>query len=299
MVNVLVAGATGMLGSRIAHHLLDEPGVAQGGKLGLLVRDGSLDDPAKKAGIDDLVALGAVVVPGDLQDDGALAEATSGVDVVVSAVQGGDSVVTDGQVRLARAAERSRVRRFIPSDFAIDIFAADPGAPMFAARRRADEIIDTLDLEVLHVLTGGFLDKMVSPTGGIVDHGNQTVTCWGAGSEPSNMTTVEDTARLTARLALDDTAPAGVRTFAATETTPEQIAEEISRATGRTYTVKSRGTLDELREAISNEHDPTAAIGLWYQLVVATTPTFTALENGRYPDIRLTTLQEQVRQSFQ
>ncbi|MFJ6699878.1 NmrA family NAD(P)-binding protein [Streptomyces sp. NPDC091272] len=139
--------------------LLNEPAVAQGGRLGLLVRDGSLGDPAKKAGIDDLVAQGAVVVPGDLQDHGALAEATSGVDVVVSAVQGGDSVVTDGQVKPARAAEHSGVRRLIPSDFAIDIFAADPGAPMFAARRRADAIIDTLGLEVLHVLTGGFLDK--------------------------------------------------------------------------------------------------------------------------------------------
>ncbi|MFF4770755.1 NmrA family NAD(P)-binding protein [Streptomyces sp. NPDC001255] len=298
MANVLVAGATGMLGSRIAHHLLNQPAVAQGGRLGLLVRAGSLDDPAKRAGIDELVVRGAVVVPGDLHDDGALNEATSGVDVVISAVQGGARVVTDGQVKLARSAERNGVRRFIPSDFAIDIFSADPGAPMFAARRRADEIIDTLNLEVLHVLTGGFLDKMVRPDGGIVDSGSQAVTCWGTGTEPSNMTTVEDTARLTARLALDDAVSAGVHTFAATEATPKQIAEEISRVTGRTYTVNSRGTLDELREAISNAHDPAAAIGLWYQLVVATTPTFTAPENDRYPDIELTTLHEQVRQAF-
>ncbi|MFC8662001.1 NmrA family NAD(P)-binding protein [Streptomyces sp. NPDC057199] len=299
MANVLVAGATGMLGSRIAHRLLEESSVGETGQLGLLVRNEALAHPAKHRTIDALVDKGAVVVPGDLQDEAALADAVAGMEVVVSAVQGGSDVIVDGQVKLARAAERGGVRRFVPSDFAIDIFRALPGAPMFAARRRADQIIDGLDLEVFHILTGGFLDMMVAPGNrGLVNVDRSTVTCWGTGTEPFNATTVDDTARLTARLVLDATATPGVHMFAAAETSPEQIAEEISLALGRTFSLDKRGTLDELRDAISREHDEGAAIGLWYQLVLATTPTFAASENHRYPDIKLTSLREQVRKAF-
>ncbi|MFJ8026811.1 NmrA family NAD(P)-binding protein [Streptomyces sp. NPDC096311] len=299
MVNALVAGGTGMLGARIAHHLLNEPAVAEGGELRLLVRTDSLADPAKKRLIDALVDQGAVIMPGDLHDDKALTDAASGMDVVVSAVQGGRNVIVDGQVNLARAAERAGARRFVPSDFAIDLFKAPPGALMFDPRREADEIISALDLDVMHVLTGGFLDMVLDPRAkGIVDANNATVTCWGTGEEPFNMTTVDDTARLTACLVLDDTASAGVHMFAAAETSPSQLAEELSKATGRTFTLNRLGSVDDLRAAISRETDPGVAFRLWYMLSLATTPPFAALENDRYPDIELTTLSEQLRRYY-
>jgi uncharacterized protein YbjT (DUF2867 family) len=299
MANALVAGATGMLGSRIAHQLLNEPAVAEGGRLGILIRRDAAADPAKKRTIDELVAKGAEPVYGDLHDEKALAEATSGRDVVISAVQGGNDVIVDGQVNLARAAERNAVRRFVPSDFAIDLFHAPPAAPMFAGRREADRIIDGLGLEVLHVLTGGFLDLMLAPGNrGIVNADSRTVAWWGTGSEPFDMTTVEDTARLTARIALDENATAGVHMFSGAQASPVEIAAELTRVTGREFTVASQGSLDELRAAIERTTDPGAAIGLWYQLALATTPPFASVENGAYPDIELTSLRDQVRQSF-
>ncbi|MGV8910407.1 MAG: NmrA family NAD(P)-binding protein [Propionicimonas sp.] len=93
-----------------------------------------------------------------------------GIDVVISAVQGGQDIIVDGQIALARAAEASGVRRCIPSDFALDIWAAPEGAPMFALRREADAVIDGLGLEVLHVLNGAFMDMTLDPrTAGVVD----------------------------------------------------------------------------------------------------------------------------------
>lgn len=303
MTTVLIAGATGMLGSRIAHHLNDDPGIRLGGELRLLVRPGSLTDESKRSTIDALVADGSVVVDGDLNDPGSLVEATKGVDVVISAVQGGKEVLVDGQVALARAAQENGVRRFIASDFAIDLFKAPAAAPMFATRRQAAEILDGLDLEVLHILTGGFLDMMLNPDyPGFVDAQRSSVTYWGDGNEAFDMTTVEDTARLTARMALDDTTTAtatnGVHQFSATTTTMQQIADELDEVTGRTFTRHSLGTLEDLRTAIGHEQDPNAAMGLWYQLAIATTPPFEAPENARYPDIELTTLGEHIRSTF-
>jgi uncharacterized protein YbjT (DUF2867 family) len=299
MSHVLIAGATGMLGSRIAHHLNDAPPVRDGGELRLLVRPDALADDAKRSKIDALVAGGAFVVEGDLHDADSLDRATKDVDVVISAVQGGPDVLVDGQVALARAAERHGVRRFIASDFAIDIFRAPADAPMFATRRQADEILDGLDLEVHHILTGGFLDMMLHPAyPGVVDVERSTITFWGDGTAPFDMTTVDDTARLTARLALDPTVTGGVHQFAAATASMQEIADGLEQVTGRPFTRRSLGTLEELRTAISQAQDPYAAIGLWYQLALAVTPTFDAADNARYPDLELTSLRDHLESAY-
>ncbi len=55
---VLLAGATGMLGARIAYHLSETEGVA----LRMLVRPTTLADPDKRSGLDSLVERGAELV---------------------------------------------------------------------------------------------------------------------------------------------------------------------------------------------------------------------------------------------
>ena len=59
---VLLAGSTGMLGARIAHHLLESEDVA----LRLLVRPAVLADTGKRSGLDPLLERGAEVIEGDV-----------------------------------------------------------------------------------------------------------------------------------------------------------------------------------------------------------------------------------------
>jgi uncharacterized protein YbjT (DUF2867 family) len=101
---ILVAGATGMLGSRIAHYLLEQPDV----QVRLLIRPDT--DAAKKNALNPLVERGAELVTGDLTHRDSLDRATQGIDVIVSAVQGGPDVIIDGQVALAKAGKHSGVR---------------------------------------------------------------------------------------------------------------------------------------------------------------------------------------------
>ncbi|MBX9651159.1 MAG: NmrA family NAD(P)-binding protein [Xanthobacteraceae bacterium] len=103
---VLVAGSTGMLGSRIAHHLGRHPEA----RIRLLVRDLTQKTDALRS----LVTAGAELIEGDLADHASLDRATQGVDVIVSAVQGGPDVMVDGQVALAEAGKRNGVRRILP-----------------------------------------------------------------------------------------------------------------------------------------------------------------------------------------
>jgi uncharacterized protein YbjT (DUF2867 family) len=286
---VLLAGATGMLGNTIAGHLLDRPDVG----LRLLLRATPPAGTAKAEAVDALVARGAEVVTGDVTEPATLDAATRGVDVVVSALQGGPDVIVDGQVALAEAAARNGVRRFVPSDFAIDLFAAPEGAPQFAMRRRADRAIGALPMQVVHVLNGGFMDMMLDPaTAGLIDMAAGTVTVWGTGDEAFNLTTVDDTARFTAAIATDPADVSGVHYVSGAETTFNAIIDETERVSGVTLTRNVLGTAEDLRRITAGADDPWSVVMPWYMLSMLTVGPFPATDNDRYPDARPTGLHE-------
>ena len=284
---VLLVGATGTLGNGIATHLLTD-GVAD---VHLLVRSLSPTDPVKATALERHVKAGAVLAQGYLNDPESLAVATRGIDVVISAVQGGRDIIVDGQLALATAAQASGVRRFIPSDFALDIWAAPVGAPMFALRREADAAIDELGLEVVHILNGAFMDMMLDPrTAGVVDLEQGTGNYFGDGTDPFDITLIDDVAAFTARIAVDEAATAGTYALSGTRTSFNGIIAEVERVTGRALTRNQRGSLDDLRAAVANAGNPWAAIGQWYNLAMITTPPFSATANERYPDLAPTSL---------
>ena len=283
---VLLAGATGMLGSRIAHHLLQQPEA----KLRLFIRDSA----AKRTQLEPLLKRGAEIIEGDFTDRDALDRATHGVDVIVSAVQGGPDVIIDGQVALAEAGKRNGVRRILPSDYALDIFNATPGEHlMFDLRRTADAHIAALGLEQVNVLQGAFMDLLL-PGRGAIDLDAGTVTYWGDGTQPIEVTTVEDTARMTARVALDSSVASGKFAFAGDLISFQGAAEVIEAHTGRALERRSLGSEATLRaakaEAEKDATNPYGAVMLAYLLYMLNGQTaLSDLQNDRYPDVKLET----------
>lgn len=284
---VLVAGATGMLGNRIATQLIDQNDT----DVRLLLRESVPSDPGKAAIVRTLTDRGATVAVGDVTDPSSLSAATQGVDTVVSALQGGETVIVDGQVALAEAAADRGVRRFLASDFAIDLFAATEVGPQFEVRRRAAAEIEALPIEVVHVLNGAFMDGMLDPTQpGLLDVANGTVMLWGTGDEPFDVTTVEDTAKFAARVATDPEDRSGIRYVSGSRTTWNEVIAETEKLTGRTFTRNVVGNADSLREIVAQAEDPWSVVMQWYVLSMLTTPPFPTTENDRYPDARPTTV---------
>ena len=284
---VLLAGATGMLGRHIAQNLLDQPNA----RLRLLVRPGNTKT---QAALGLLLARGAEIIEGDLADPGSLDRATAGVDVIVSAVQGGPEVIVDGQVALAEAGRRNGVRRILPSDYALDLFKATPGEHMmFDMRRTADERIAATGIEHVHVLQGAFM-AMFGPGMGTFDHDAGTVTFWGDGAQPIEVTSIEDTARMVARVALDRTVGSGKFAFSGDRVSILDAAAVIEAQTGRRFERRSNGPESALRAALAtaaqDAANPFKAVGLAYQLYMLTGQTaLSDLQNHRYPDMRLET----------
>lgn len=291
---VLVAGATGMLGNRIASHLLEQADV----EVRLLLREGVARDRDKARAVARLTGGGASVVTGDVADTDSLRTATSGVDVVISALQGGPEVILDGQVNLARAAAANGVRRFLPSDFAIDLFAAPEEAPQFRMRRRADRLIDELPMQVVHVLNGAFMDMMLDPaTPGLINLEADTVFIWGTGDEPFDLTTVDDTARFTAKVATDPADLSGVRYLSGARSTFNEIIAQTENLTGRPLTRTVLGSAEDLRRLTASAEDPWAVVPQWYLLSMLTVPPFPTNENDRYPDAHPTDLRKYLTQA--
>ena len=275
---ILLAGATGMLGSRIAHHLLAQSPA----RVRLLVRNVA----GKKAILDPLAANGAELIEGDLADPASLDRATRGVDVIVCAVQGGPDVIIDGQVALAEAGRRNGVRRILPSDFALDLFKATPGEHMmFDLRATADARIGEIGLEQVNVLQGGFMDLFL-PGRGAIDLEAGTVGFFGGGNRPIEVTSVEDTARMVARVALDRDVQAGKFAFAGDRVSFREAGEIVAKQTGHPIRPVAFGSEADLRAAMAKA-DPQKRVMLAYLLYMTNGQTaLTDLQNDRYPDIR-------------
>jgi len=285
---VLLVGATGMFGSRIAHHLFEQPET----HLRVLVR--ALENPEKQALLKPLMDAGAEVLEGDLADEASLNRATQGVDVIVSAVQGGFDVIVGGQVALSQAGVRNGVRRILPSDYALDLFEATPGEhAMFDLRRTADERIAASGLEQVNVLQGAFME-MFAPGAGTFDYQAGTVTYWGDGSQIIDATSLEDTARMVARVALDREVGGGKFAFAGDRISILDAAKVLEAQTGLSFTHRSMGSEAELRaahkQALEDTSNPFGSVMLAYQLYMLTGQTkLSDLQNERYSDLKLET----------
>ena len=240
-------------------YLLEQPDA----RVRLLVRKAA----GKKNVLDPMAAKGAEIIEGDLADPASLDRATHGVDVIVSAVQGGPEVIIDGQVALARAGKRNGVRRILPSDYALDLFKATPGEhAAFDMRAAADAQISEIGLEQVNILQGGFMDLFM-PGMGAIDLEKGTVGFFGDGERLVEVTSVEDTARMVARVALDRAVPAGKFAFAGDRISFREAGAIVAKQTGRPIKPISYGSEDDLRAAMAAA-DPQKRVMLAYGKLV-------------------------------
>ena len=281
---ILLVGATGMFGSRIAHQLVKHSDA----RLRLMVR--SAEDSQKKSSLQPLLDAGAEMIVGDLSDEKSLDRATQGVDVIVSALQGGPEVMVDGQVALAKAGKRNGVRRIQPSDYALDLFKATPGEHMmFDLRAKADAQIAEIGIDQVNVLQGAFMD-MFLPGHGAIDLDKGTIGFFGDGNRKIEVTSVEDTARMVAHIALDRNVTPGKFAFAGDHVSFREAGEIFSRATGKTIKPMAMGSEDDLRAAMAKA-DPQKKVMLAYLLYMTNGQTaLTKLQNDRYPDVHFESL---------
>ena len=188
-LTVLVAGSTGMLGTKIVSALLEKGNV----DVRAMVRSSNDTNPKNRQKIDAMKAKGATIVEGDAMKPETLLPLCTGVDVVVSAI-GNNEVTVPGQKNLIDAAKQQGVKRFIPSDYSIDYRKLDYGDnDNLDKRKEVFEYLQQSGLEYTLVLNGAFMDSIAYMP--LFDLEYETFQYWGDGETPMDLTTTDDTAK--------------------------------------------------------------------------------------------------------
>lgn len=187
---VLVAGATGELGSTICRMLVE-----QGTPVRALVRPVSAPER-----VTALRELGVELAMGDLRDAESLRRACNGVDMIISTASatsrhgGSDTVINvdgDGQTALVDAAEQAGVRKYVFVSFSGSI-AVD--SPLAASKRAVEARLRRSGMDYTILRPTAFMEVWLSPHLGF-DPAAGTVTVYGTGEAPISYISRDDVAR--------------------------------------------------------------------------------------------------------
>ncbi|KAL9643630.1 hypothetical protein ABK040_010242 [Willaertia magna] len=289
---VLVVGATGLLGSLIVKALLEKPNV----KVVALIRKGS------ESKAENLKQKGVELISGDLNDsEEVLQKVCENVDVVLSAVIGTADTIVDGQLRLLQAAKKSGVKRFIPSDFAADIFKAEVGDnDFFDLRKKVAEEVKNSGVGYTFFLNGIFTEVLFR---NFIDIKNNQINYYGDADTLIGATTYEDAARYVVEAALDPDQLNRTVCVSGSTMSLNQISQVYEQITGQKLLLNRKGSLSDIKELIEdiknkNPNNVWNYIILQYQYVLFKgLCKLDNLQNGKYPQIKPTTIEQWLEQN--
>jgi nucleoside-diphosphate-sugar epimerase len=287
---VVVAGATGNLGGRIARALLE-----RGAGVRALVRRGTAKDK-----LEQLQELGVTIATVDLSSVSEVTPACSSTSCVVSALQGLRDVIVEAQTILLEAAIKAGVPRFIPSDYSIDFTKFPPGENRnLDLRRDFHKRLDWRSISATTIFNGAFADMLTGQMPLILFRVKR-VLFWGNADQRMDFTTIDDTAAFTASAALDASAPRFLR-IAGDQLSARELTAVVTEVTGKEFRLFRAGGLGMLgmlikiaRTVAPGEKELYPAWqGMQYMRnMFAGRAKLEPLDNDRYPGIRWKTARD-------
>jgi nucleoside-diphosphate-sugar epimerase len=284
---IVLAGATGNLGGRIARSILK-----RGAEVRAIVRHGS--DPEK---VEELRKQGAAITEVDFNSISELSEACLGGSCVISALSGLRDVIVETQTLLLDAAVKAGVPRFIPSDYAIDFTKLPPGTNRnLDLRREFHERLDNAPIAATSILNGMFTDLLTGEAPFILFKFKRVVY-WEDANQEMDFTTMDDAAEYTAAASLDSSTPRFLR-IAGDQISARGLMEVVSEVTGENFRLFHPGGLRRLGMIIkvtravlfkSNALYPPWQGMQYMHNMFSGSAKLDPLDNDRYPGMRWTT----------
>jgi NADH dehydrogenase len=230
---ILVAGATGYLGSEICRLLRE-----RGQRVRALVRQSS--DTEK---IERLRALGVEFALGDLKDPRSLDAACHNVDTVISTAsvtlsrQPDDSIQrvdNEGQIALVDAAVSNGVDRYLYVSFSGNL---DLECALQSAKRTVERAVRNSGMTYTILRPSFFVEIWLSPALGFdVEHGKARI--FGTGDQRMSWISVADVARFTVECIDHPAAKNAVFELGGEAISPNELIAEVERRTGKSMDVE-------------------------------------------------------------
>jgi nucleoside-diphosphate-sugar epimerase len=283
---IVLAGATGNLGERIARALRE-----RGADVKALVRDGTARERIAR-----LEQLGVRIHRLDWSNPAQVAAACSGAGCVVSALQGLREVIVDTQKILLDGALQAQVPRFIPSDYSIDFTRLPLGQNRNLDLRRAfHQHLDRAPMGATSVFNGAFADMLTGQMP-LILFKLKRVLYWGRADQRMDFTTIDDTAAFTACAALDPSTPRFLR-IAGDELSARELCALVSEVTGKQFRLLRAGSVGTLALLIKvvrrlapgkGESYPPWQGMQYMRNMFEGRAKLQPLDNARYPDLSWT-----------
>jgi uncharacterized protein YbjT (DUF2867 family) len=257
---ILIVGATGQLGGRVAQRLTES-----GSDVRALVRPGSPVTQLEQLPID--------MVPGDLRDEASLSAAMIGVDTVVSTANAigrilagaRDVSIADvdgrGNLNLIRAAVGAGVERFVFVSIAGLCAESAAHAPLPRAKWAAEEALRASALREVVVRPDMFQEVWLAPATGIDPRAGKALI-YGQGRCPARYVAIDDVAALIGHLAVTPDPPSVVEFGGPDALSRLEVVALFEKAMGRSLAVK---------------HVPRAALSVGQRLLARTKPEIASL----------------------
>lgn len=276
-MNVLVAGATGMVGGTVAKMLSES-----GDSVRALVR--STSDPSKTA---TLKSEGVETVEGDVRDNGSLAQACEGMDVVITTLSAmpfswkEDNTIgitdRDGIINLIEAAKKASVSRFIHVSFPIDPAIRFPLAD---AKKAVKDHLEKGGIECTVLAANFFMEVWLSPAFGF-DFAAGNAAVFGEGKNPLSWVSYIDVAKTAVEAVSSPKAKNKILPVGGPQAlSPLEVIGVFQSVTGKTWNVDHVPVeaLQKQKEEAADEVQESVA-GL--QLVYATSQLY-AMDTSAY-----------------
>lgn len=233
---MLVCGATGLLGGRVAEAFARQRIVCR-----VLLRP--------SADAQRLMQLGHQVVRGDLGDRESLAEALSGMRTVITTVNAlgrrmaGDRATTikavdlHGNANLIAAAEEAGVQRFLFVSGAGVCEEMARRSPFASAKLHTEQRLAASSMHSIVLRPDKIQEHWLSPTTGF-DYSNRSIKVLGSGNTSDAYVALDDVAAACVALALDGNPPEGVIEFGGPERlTVREVVEAFEVRLGTSFRV--------------------------------------------------------------
>lgn len=293
---IVLAGATGNLGGRIARELRQ-----RGASVRAIVRPGTSAERLAR-----LQEQHVEIVEADLHSRMEVVRACEGASCVVSTLLGLDKILIDAQGALLDAAVEAGVPRFIPSDYAMDFTKIAPGLNRnFDLHRQFRERLERAPIRSTPVLNGAFMNLLTGEAP-LVLFKIKRVLYWGKNpNQLIDFTTMDDTAAYTAEAALDPGAPSILR-IAGEQITAAGLMAAASEVSGKTFRLLRGGGLGRLRRIsklvrmFTPKSDSPFPVwqGMQYlYCMFEGSGMLQPLDNHRYPDLKWTGVRTVLQQA--
>lgn len=285
---IVIAGATGNLGGKIATALL-----AKGAEVRAIVR---LETDVNK--IKDLEEKGIKVFQVDTSNKSEISKHCTGAHCFVSALAGLQETIVDAQLVFLDAAIEANVPRFIPSDYSIDFTNLKEGQNRNLDFRKAfHKHLETRNIKATTVFNGPFMDLLTTDMP-LIMFKQKRILCWGNPDQIMEFTTTYDVADFTAEVAIDNNTPRFLR-ITGDRLSCNDFVKLLTELTNEKYKLFRPGGIGLLNVVIaltklfspSKKELYPAWLGMQYMRdMMEGRIVFQKYDNDRYSDIKWTSV---------